>query len=87
MFTRNLVYPYINSLLPRQALYSRLFDYVVDAINESLISGEEGRYFIGAVDIFGFECFPKNSLEQLCINFANEKLQRMFTEVRRISLN
>jgi myosin heavy subunit len=54
---------------------------VVEAINESLISGEEGRFFIGAVDIFGFECFPTNSLEQLCINFANEKLQRMFTEV------
>lgn len=52
----------------------------MEAINDSLISGEEGRFFIGAVDIFGFECFPTNSLEQLCINFANEKLQRMFTE-------
>uniref|UniRef100_A0A7S4F4P3 Myosin motor domain-containing protein n=1 Tax=Chrysotila carterae TaxID=13221 RepID=A0A7S4F4P3_CHRCT len=63
-----------------KALYSRLFLFIVEAINSSLIFGGESRYFIGAVDIFGFECFPKNSLEQLCINFANEKLQRMFTE-------
>ena len=63
-----------------KALYSRLFDCLVERINESLIHGGESRFFIGAVDIFGFECFPRNSLEQLCINFANEKLQRMFTE-------
>ena len=63
-----------------KALYSRLFDRLVEGINESLMFGGESRFFIGAVDIFGFECFPKNSLEQLCINFANEKLQRMFTE-------
>jgi myosin heavy subunit len=63
-----------------KALYSRLFDVLVEAINTSLMFGGASRYFIGAVDIFGFECFPHNSLEQLCINFANEKLQRMFTE-------
>jgi len=63
-----------------RALYSKLFDFIVNTINSALIYGGESRYFIGAVDIFGFECFPTNSLEQLCINFANEKLQRMFTE-------
>jgi len=63
-----------------KALYSRLFDALVERINESLMFGGESRFFIGAVDIFGFECFPHNSMEQLCINFANEKLQRMFTE-------
>lgn len=57
-------------------MYSRLFDWIVVKINQSL-QGERNK-FIGFLDIFGFEIFQKNSFEQLCINYANERLQQLF---------
>lgn len=68
-----------------KALYGRLFDWMVNKINEFLKMDDSqkakgGMHFIGILDIFGFEVFPKNSFEQLCINFANETLQQQFNE-------
>ncbi|KOO21444.1 myosin-like protein [Chrysochromulina tobinii] len=62
-----------------KTIYQRLFDYLVVRINESLGTAlAPGLDFIGLLDVFGFEIFEVISFEQLCINFANEKLQNFF---------
>uniref|UniRef100_A0A3B3SIM4 Osteoclast-stimulating factor 1 n=1 Tax=Paramormyrops kingsleyae TaxID=1676925 RepID=A0A3B3SIM4_9TELE len=63
-----------------KALYSRLFDYLVDAINKAMQKDRE-ELNIGVLDIYGFEIFQKNGFEQFCINFVNEKLQQIFIEL------
>nr|RBQ85760.1 hypothetical protein FVER53263_07789 [Fusarium verticillioides] len=64
-------------------IYSSLFDWLVDIINHSLAAEEVLNRvvsFIGVLDIYGFEHFAKNSFEQFCINYANEKLQQEFNQ-------
>ncbi|CAH0407500.1 unnamed protein product [Chilo suppressalis] len=62
-----------------KAVYSRLFDYIVHRINAS-IPFQASSYYIGVLDIAGFEYFQTNSFEQFCINYCNEKLQQFFNE-------
>ena len=61
-----------------KALYGHMFDWLVKRVNASMVAGGKVEGTIGVLDIFGFEIFPHNSFEQLCINFCNEKLQQHF---------
>ncbi|CAN6453397.1 unnamed protein product [Victoria cruziana] len=62
-----------------KSIYASLFDWLVEQVNRSLEVGKQytGRS-ISILDIYGFESFQKNSFEQFCINYANERLQQHF---------
>ncbi|XP_068434011.1 myosin-8-like [Clinocottus analis] len=61
-----------------KAVYEKLFLWMVTRINKQLDTRLPRQHFIGVLDIAGFEIFEMNSLEQMCINFTNEKLQQFF---------
>lgn len=60
-------------------IYGQLFTWTVQRLNAALrTQGGKTKSFIGVLDIYGFETFDRNSFEQFCINYANEKLQQQF---------
>ncbi|KAL4337716.1 hypothetical protein AHAS_Ahas12G0138000 [Arachis hypogaea] len=59
-----------------KTIYSRLFDWLVDKINNSIGQDATSKCLIGVLDIYCFGSFKTNSFEQFCINFTNEKLQQ-----------
>lgn len=68
-------------------IYAKVFLWLVRTLNDATCaennwSGGAGVEYgmIGLLDIFGFESFPVNGFEQLCINYCNEKLQQKFTQ-------
>ncbi|XP_060081250.1 uncharacterized protein LOC132560604 [Ylistrum balloti] len=70
-----------------KALYERLFGWIVRQINMNLyptrLNDTGGFVRIGILDIAGFENLTFNSLEQMCINLTNEKLQS-FTNMNTV---
>lgn len=69
-----------------KAVYDRLFTWIIQRINKAIIvpgGNTQKRYnrVIGVLDIYGFEIFDRNSFEQFCINYCNEKLQQLFIEL------
>ncbi|KAK0136465.1 Unconventional myosin-XIX [Merluccius polli] len=62
-----------------KVIYAHLFEWLTIFINNSICADNSTWCnFIGLLDVYGFECFQVNNLEQLCINYANEKLQQHF---------
>jgi len=61
-----------------KSIYSRMFVWLVERVNQTLDVKAKRQYFIGVLDIAGFEIFDFNGFEQLCINYTNERLQQFF---------
>ncbi|CAK6983224.1 myosin heavy chain%2C fast skeletal muscle-like [Scomber scombrus] len=80
MVTKGQTVPQVNNAVSAlcKSIYEKMFLWMVIRINEMLDTKQPRQYFIGVLDIAGFEIFDFNSLEQLCINFTNEKLQQFF---------
>ncbi|KAH1192034.1 Myosin-11 [Glycine max] len=55
-----------------KTIYSRLFDWLVDKINNSIGQDPNSKSLIGVLDIYGFESFKSNSLSCSAVlsNFA-----------------
>ena len=69
-------------------LYQRMFDAVVAALNAHLATEEEQEAArFNVLDMFGFECMTEtaNGLDQLCINYANERLHKLFLDAAVVS--
>merc|ERR1719270_2854762 len=62
-------------------IYENLFRFIMEKCNETLFDPTMKKVqYIGCLDIAGFEIFDYNGFEQICINFANEKLQQFFNQ-------
>jgi myosin-5 len=60
-------------------LFNNTFNWIVKKLNKELLPKVQADFItIGLLDIFGFEDFDINSLEQFCINYTNEKLQNLY---------
>lgn len=78
-----------NVMALSKKLFDNLFNWLVIRMNKTIepeeLNDERAESFvantaktIGLLDIFGFENFAKNSFEQFCINYVNEKLHKLY---------
>ncbi|XP_043670504.1 neither inactivation nor afterpotential protein C isoform X3 [Vespula pensylvanica] len=59
-------------------IYQRLVDWLINTMNHKFtvtrtLFGD--KYSISVLDLFGFECFAVNRIEQLFVNTTNEQMQ------------
>lgn len=64
-----------------KAMYDELFKWIIRRLNVTIEPKDQPTCFMGMLDIFGFEIFEDNSLEQLLINITNEFLQKNFVDI------
>ncbi|EDO35007.1 predicted protein, partial [Nematostella vectensis] len=62
-----------------KAIFFQLFEYLVEAVNSTMATRDQD-FYIGVLDIYGFESFKVNGFEQFSINYVNEKLQNLFID-------
>ena len=63
-------------------LYSDIFQSILESVNSHTMDKdlEEEGGIINLLDIYGFEALKTNTLEQLCINYANEMLHKKYVD-------
>ncbi|XP_019699822.1 neither inactivation nor afterpotential protein C isoform X2 [Harpegnathos saltator] len=64
-------------------LYQRLVDWIINNINYKLTMTRSlygDKYSISVLDLFGFECFSINRVEQLVVNTMNEQMQYHYNQ-------
>eukprot|EP00917_Polyrhabdina_sp_WS-2016_P014637 GHVP01031990.1.p1 GENE.GHVP01031990.1~~GHVP01031990.1.p1 ORF type:complete len:828 (+),score=177.56 GHVP01031990.1:27-2510(+) len=64
-----------------KAMFDQTFTWIVKKLNSNIEPPTGFGAFMGMLDIFGFEVFENNSLEQMFINITNEMLQKNFIDV------
>ncbi|RVE54658.1 hypothetical protein evm_000779 [Chilo suppressalis] len=64
-------------------LYKRLVDWMINLINSKLsfmrsVFGD--KFSVSLLDMFGFECYHRNRIEQLIVNTTNEQIQFLYNQ-------